>query len=353
MAVLALALVSAAVIAAYAATSAEAVTNNARRAQYRAHQLATAGLQQFLVRRGEPGFCSNCVADAALADSEWTRVSLDGGYADVVATRVRPRLSDAAPALFFVRSRGVDTAVRLGGAGGGTFASRTVGQYATFGTARIRPMAALTSLNGVIHIPWGARPLLNGYDECSYATRASAVVPSGSVFRTWYYNPYPSVDSSMSMDSIRQRIGIDWNAIINHNALPADVTIPPDGNWPSFYSSSYWPVIRIRKSWTLPSSGRGIIIADSNLTMSTGDDWDGIILIGGRLTMTGYGDVEGVVVTGLNRLLPGGGAGIAAPDSIRAYKQIQYSSCDAANAADRLRMYFAWPNTWVDNVADW
>lgn len=352
LAVLAMAIVTAAAIAAYASTGAEVVSNNAMRSQERALHIAEAGLQQFLVRRGEVGFCSNCVTDPALADSEWTRVTLPGGYADVVATRVRPRYVDL-PALFFVRSRGVDTSVRLGGAGGSVFARRVVGQYATFGTAGVRPLAAWTSLNGMTNIGTGSSVKLNGVDNCLAGLRTGLTIPFGAGgYRGTGTTPFPGADSSMSMDSLKKRIGIDWEAIINHNAIPADITIPPDGNWPSFNDPSYWPIIRIRKSFTVPTDGRGIIIADSNLVMATNDVWDGIVLVGGRFKLSGSGELQGVVVTGLNRLLPGN-TGVLGTDSITNTKRMQWDSCRSATASNRLRVYFAWPNSWVDNVGDW
>lgn len=349
MAVLAMALMTAAVIAAYSATSAETVANNAMRAQQRAQHLAETGLQQFLLRRGEPGFCSNCVTDPAAADSEWTRVALAGGYADVVAMRLRPRTFDT-PGLFFVRSRGTDTSVRLSGAGRAVFATRIVGQYATFGTAMRRPLGAFTSLNGVTNT--ASRSPANGRDACGFGDRTGLIMPAGSAYRGGGSSVTNGVDTSMSMDSLKSRVGIDWDGIINANAIPADFTIPPDGNWPAMAMAdpSYWPVIRIRKSYSLPSSGRGLIIADSNLTV--GVDWEGIILVGGRVTVAGSGDVRGEMVTGLNRLLPTG-SGVLATDTLTAGRQVQYDICRVFLASEKLKVYFAWGNTWVDNVPLW
>ena len=34
-------------------------------------------------------------------------------------------------------------------------------------------------------------------------------------------------------------------------------------------------------------------------------------------------------------------------------KRFTYSSCNAARATARLQIYFAWTNTWNDNVAVW
>ena len=107
MAIFVIAVLTAALAASFSGTATEMTTNKAVRAQNRAYQLAEAGLEQFMVRRGESGWCSNC-ADPVTADSEWTRVSLAGGYADVVAVKVRPMLG-VQNALYFIRSKGIDT----------------------------------------------------------------------------------------------------------------------------------------------------------------------------------------------------------------------------------------------------
>ena len=353
MAVLVLALITAAVIAGYSATSAEVVSNNAMRAQQRAYQLAEVGLQQFLLRRSESGFCSNCVADPAVADSEWTRVNLTGGYADVVAMRVRGRMLDGTPALFFVRSRGVDTTVRLSGAGNTQFASRTVGQYATFGTSSVKPVGAWTSLNGFYNNIQGTTRPVMGANGCNALNNiAGLVIPSGGMYSGPGQTPTgaPAVDSSMSRDSLSKRVGIDWNAIIKDNAIPADITIPP-GSWPSFADPNYWPIIRLRRTDDIPWNGRGLIIADSHVVVNGPDSWNGIVLIGGSLFTWGSGSINGVVVTGLNHMLGTGGSPFR--DYVEDFKRVQYNSCHAITAASRLRTYFVLTNTWLDNVNVW
>ena len=365
MAILALALMTAAVIAAFSSTTSEIVTNSAMRAQDRAYQFAEAGLQQFMLRRGEAGFCSNCVSEPALADSEWTRVNLAGGYANVVAMRVRPKLADGSPSLFFIRSTGVDTTAKMSGAGLAVYATRTVGQYATFATAGIKPMSAWTSLNGVTSNPAGNQVPINGGDECAppAASIAGSVVPSGG--GSSFSNPQPTgspgTDASMTLDSLKKRVGIDWNAIVNYDAIPADITIPPTGNWPAWwqfaFDTSYWPVIRIKTSFTIPDDGRGLIIADSNLSFTSNNVWDGIVLVGGKLTSSGSDTTAGAVISGLNRTLPGAVNplnGVSADnDALSNSKRFRYNSCKAARASERIRVYFAWFNTWSDNVAIW
>jgi hypothetical protein len=364
MAILALALMTAGVVAAYSTTTAETVSNNAMRSQDRAYQLAEAGLQQFMVRRGTGGFCTHCVAEPALADSEWTRVSLTGGYADVVAMRVRPELADGSPGLFFIRSTGVDTTVRLGGAGTATYARRVIGQYATFATSGVKAMGAWVSLNGVTQNMNGSNRPASGSDNCGPSSVAGIVVPSGGQYTNSGGNPplgSPATDQTMTLDSLRKRVGIDWNAIVNYDAIPADITIP-GGSWPSqltwLFNPSYYPVIRIKSNnYTIPNNGRGILIADSNLVMASNDGWNGIILVGGRLTASGNGDSEAVLLTGLNLLLPGAptpaNGTTADNDQVSQTRRFNYNSCYASNAASQLRVYFGWSNSWLDNVAVW
>jgi Tfp pilus assembly protein PilX len=365
MTILALALMTAAIVAAFSSTSAETVANNAMRAQDRAYQMAEAGLQQFLLRRNEAGFCLNCVADPAAADSEWTRVNLTGGYANVVATRVRPKLAENSPALFFIRSTGTDTVARLSGAAT-TYATRTVGVYASYGTASIKALAAWTSLNGITSTT-NRTPGL-GTDACAATSAVAGVtVPKGGQWnRTSGPLPSgsPAVDSTLLLDSLKLRAGIDWNAIKNSDAIPADVTIPTN-SFPSgfaFSDTSYWPVIRIKTPYQIPRTGRGLIIADSIVYFPPDVEWQGIVLVGGQFyageeNNNGNDTIHGAVISGLNRTLPG----MVNPpngttndnDWILEPFVVAYNSCKAARAAQRLKQYFTWSNTWLDNVAVW
>jgi Tfp pilus assembly protein PilX len=361
MAILALALMTAALIAAFSATSTEVIANSAMRAQDHAYQLAETGLEQFMLRRGEAGWCTNCVTDPTSSDSEWTKVNQPGGYATVVAMRIRPKLADGTPALFFVRSTGVDTMVKMSGAGIATRATRTVGQYATFGTSSVKALSAWTSLNGVYNGTSFGTTFAYGTDYCGKAPQIAGVdVPAGGHYLKGFFPGSPSgnppMDSSQTTDSLKSRIGIDWNAIINYNAIPADYTVPTVA-FPAkalFSDTSFWPVIRIKTNYTIPWDGQGIIIADSNLTFSANNAWDGIVLVGGRIVSTGTDSTTGATISGLNRILNGTSPGTGtASDTIRNMKRFIYNSCNAARAAARLQVYFAWTNTWNDNVAVW
>lgn len=358
-ALLTLALITAAVVAAFSATSAETYANNAMRAQDRAYQLAEAGLQQFMLRRAESGFCTNCANNPAQADSEWTKVSLFKGYANVVAVRLRAEKSDGTPALFFIRSTGVDTSVRLSGGGYSVYAQRTLGIYSTWGTAPIQVLGAFTTLNGVTNlaqIPGGGVPM-QGSDGCSsLPSVAGAVAPQGGGYSGAGEKPSgsPNVDSSMTLDSLKKAVGIDWDGIINREAIPADYTVP-SGSWPTASQMSTWPVIRVTGvgTYTLPGSGRGLLIVDSNLVLSSSRDWDGVVLVGGSFTANGTGDVTGAIITGLNKLLGAADRGLLDNDMLSNRIQFQYNSCRVESAAHKVDRYFALPNTWMDNVAIW
>src|SRR5438876_7023650 len=149
MALLVMIVLTAGIAAGFSATSAEVVSNAAHRSDNRAYNMAEAGLEQFLNRRKESGFCGSansggsstnsvlaspaaCLVDPAdaLADSEWTRIPLTGGYADVKSVLIRKWVHDTLPALFFIRSVGVDSSVKLSGGTSTIFASRAVGMFA-------------------------------------------------------------------------------------------------------------------------------------------------------------------------------------------------------------------------------
>src|SRR4051812_34780111 len=91
MSILIIVVLTAAVAASFSSTTAEYLTNKAERGTTRAFHLAETGLEEFTVMRTTKlangnRWCTNC-GDPITADSEWTRVTLPGGYADVVAVK--------------------------------------------------------------------------------------------------------------------------------------------------------------------------------------------------------------------------------------------------------------------------
>jgi hypothetical protein len=361
MAILVIAVLTAGLAAGYAATTSEIATNTATRSQSRAYSIAQAGLESFMARRNESGWCTNCVADpvAAAVDSEWTRVTVPGGYADVVAIKVRPYVNPATPALFFIRSRGRDTAVKLSAGGLNVFAERTVGIYASWNTMTINVLAAWVSLSGLNKNGTG---VISGVDQCgAKADVAGVTVPKGDLHvqgNSFEPAGSPPVDTSLTFGPLRDSVNIDWNGIVNNNAMTADVTVPPgtfpDDDWFDANPDS-WPVIRIKTNgFSLPNRGRGTIIADSNFSISGSNMWDGIVLVGGQLTSNGNNTTAGATLSGLNFLLGGTPQTSSVDDSdANGQKTYVYNSCNVEKATQGLRTYVAMPNTWMDNVAAW
>jgi Tfp pilus assembly protein PilX len=365
LAIMIIAILTAAIAAGFAATATESVVNNAQRAQERAYQIAEAGLQQFVVRRAEAGFSTHLITDPSLitTDSEYTRVQLPGGYADVVAIQVRKQFSAPKPALYFIRARGVDTAARLGGAGNATYAERTVGVYAKWNTATLNVLAALTTFHGVTEVGAASNIFRTKNPGCT----SSDTSLTSDIATVWAVGNVTqggtTVDSSsyLVLDALRDSAAIDWDAIKNGNSVVADVTIPPNP-WPSAAVLATWPIIRIKQAlYSVPSSGSGIIIADSNLILPRPYDWNGIIMTGGIAIFRGGSGTNvsytyGAVVSGLNHLLPGAsppGAITVDNDTVGASHTVRYDPCNVARAGLRFHGYSVMSNSWMDNVATW
>jgi hypothetical protein len=356
MAILMSAVLVAALAASFVSTSGEFTTNNAARGQNRAFNIAQTGLEQFMVRRNESGWCTNCVSDPAVADSEWTRVSLPGGYADVMAVRVRPIVGNS-NAMYFIRSKGVDTSIKISGATS-SVAEHTVGVYATWNTATIDVKAAWVSLSGLNKNGTG---LISGVDQCgAKADVAGVMVPKGDLHvQGNSFNPEgsPPVDTSKVFTSLRNSINIDWASIVA-GSITADYVIPGQ-TFPAATlfdnDPNFWPVIRIKtNNYSLPNRGRGMIIADSNFTISGSNMWDGIVLVGGQLTSNGNNTTAGATLSGLNYLIGGTPSTSSVDDSdANGQKTYVYNSCNVSKAASRLKRYAAMPNTWMDNLAAW
>ncbi|HXT18012.1 MAG TPA: pilus assembly PilX N-terminal domain-containing protein [Gemmatimonadaceae bacterium] len=358
MSILIIAVLTAAVAASFSSTTAEYLTNRAERGTNRAYHLAETGLEQFMVMRGTTGWCLHC-GDPIAVDSEWTRVTLPGGYADVVAVKVRPAIDSTTPALFFIRSKGVDTSVQIGGAGNGTSAEHTVGVYAKWTTATMKVTAAWVSLSGLVKNGTGT---IDGTDFCGQAPSvAGAQVDKGDLIVNGgasVFDGSPPVDTSQTFTQLKTNTPIDWDGIINQNSMPADITIPGQA-FPSAATfaadTNYWPVIRIHTNgYSLPNQGRGIIIADSDFAISGSNMWAGIVLVGGTLTSNGNNTTYGATLSGLNFLLGGTPSPSKVDDSdANGQKTYVYDSCSVSKASSRLRKYITIPNSWSDNLASW
>ena len=344
MAVLAVALLTSVIAGALIVLGSERRTIDTQDATVKAAALAQSALQWFMNERGTAfGFTT-----APPAATESTRVTYTGlGYADVVLTRLRPEVSGAA-AVYLVRSHGVLT----GGAFSGLpAAERTVAQYAQFIRQGLKVQGGWTSLTGLTKN--GGAGTLSGFDGCGdsaavagvavpdnpgYDQNGGASVPTGN----------PPIKLMGTQAQANASMHLDWNAIVNQNAITPTVTIPP-GSFPATFPAGYWPVIRINTSpYTLPTWGQGLIIATGNLVVSGSEMWNGVILVGGKLTANGNNTVQGAVMSGLNVLL---GQTVEESDVGNGTKTYEYNSCYVSSALAALSHLQPVNNAWADNWA--
>ena len=363
-----LVILSFALAAGLAATAAEGGTTIAQRGQNRAYTVAEQGLQRFLINRDS--LCrlnsfATCLSDpsAATSGQDSVQFAVGGGYAVVVSRLMRPQqgTKDTIPALFFVRARGIDSTSKLRGSDT-TTSVRSIGLMVQWSTQTINVTGAWTSLSGLDK--QGAAGQIDGNDQCGRKPAVAGVlVPKGDYTSSGGFVPTgnPPLDTSKTLAQLEPLVTIDWNGIINGNALSYDFVVPPDAFPTAAWfqaDTSRWPIIRIHTNdFTLPNAGRGIIVADSDFTISGSNMWDGVILVGGQLTSNGNNTTSGTTVSGLNYKLPGA---VQPPPgyindnaTANGTKSYVYNSCNVNRATQRLRHYVALANTWVDDIPVW
>lgn len=356
MVILVIAILTAGVAASFTVSGAEVATTVAQRGQQRAFAIAQSGLEQFVKRRKESGFCSICTTNNPGTPTlpESTMVVMRNGYAWVSATPVRPA-TDSTIGYYLLRSRGVDTTTRLSGDLGTSYAERTVAMYATWSSTNMNVLSSWTSLSGIRKAGTGT---ISGEDECNAKSDVAGLsVPKGDLIVTqagWSPLGTPPADTFDNLATLKNRVKIDWAGILA-GAITPDITISSGSTgWPTssqWADTSYWPVVRFTGSNSLPSTGRGIIIADSNFDISGSREWDGIILVGGRLTSNGNNTSAGASVSGLNLLI--GGTADPGDADANGQKRFVYNSCNVARAAAGMAMYSIVGNAWMDNLAGW
>jgi Tfp pilus assembly protein PilE len=351
-----------ALTAAFAATSSETTTNVAHRGQSRAFMVAQMGLERFLESPDPLALCPTCDTTRTTPPVESYAKSYDGDSVYLTVTRIRHQSAPNVPAVYFIQARGIDKRSKLSGRLANVGAERSVGTYAQWNANSMQVLSAWTSLTGLKK--QGTAGLLSGVDQCGQMpTIAGTTVGKGDMHYsgqpTWAEGN-PAIDTTRTAAELAAAMKIDWNAIINANAMPAEITVPPQAFPPLAWfdaDTSRWPIIRIASpNYSLPNRGRGVIIVEGDFTISGSDMWDGIILVGGKLTSNGNNTVAGATVSGLNVLLPG-----APPASTSEFddatadgnKTYVYNSCVIARATRAMQRYRVLANTWADNLPTW
>lgn len=319
-----------------------------QKSQISAFRIAEQGLEVFLVRRdsllsGKPGYTK---IPGAVPDS--VRLAMTGGYADVTLTRLRPVRGSQA-GLYVARSRGVETTGAYAGTPQGV---RTVAQYVLWEPAPMQVLAGWTALSGIQKN--GGAGTLGGIDVCG----DSAAVAGAAVPVNPGYTGKTVAVGNPPIDTIApSEVLIDWNSIVNLNSIPPTITIP-GGTWPTAAleaayadsNSTYYPIIRINVAdFTLPSSGKGMIIATGHLTINGSTGWKGVLLVGNDIISNGSNTVQGATVSGLNVKL-----GTYVPTSVlNGTKNYSYNSCEVAKSTTTMGALVTLRNTWVDNWVEY
>ncbi|HJQ10576.1 MAG TPA: hypothetical protein VJ840_06030 [Gemmatimonadaceae bacterium] len=332
----------------FSLVSAERRSVSDQKAQVAAFRIAEQGLEIFLVRRdslmkGKPSYTK---VPGAIPDT--AKIMMTGGYAEVTLTRLRP-VRGTQSGLYVVRSRGVQTD---GAYNGSPQAVRTVAQYALWEPAGMQVLAGWTALSGIQKN--GGAGTLGGVDLCGdSATIAGVVVPlePGYTGKTVAVGN-PPVDTIPAPDSV----AIDWNGIVNQNAIEPTMVFP-GSTWPTAQmtasyadtSSRYYPIIRVNGDFTLPSSGTGMLIITGQLILNGSVGWRGVILVGNDIVSNGNNTVAGATVSGLNLKL-----GTYVPGATgNGTKQYNYNSCEVAKATTTMGALVTLRNTWVDNWVEY
>ena len=346
VALLVIAVLTIMVAGGFSLVSAERRSVADQKSQISAFRIAEQGLEIFLVRRdsimlGTPGYTKVPGAKDSV------RIQMTGGYADVSLTRLRPVIGSQS-GLYVVRSKGVETVGAYAGTPQGV---RTVAQYVLWEPAPMQVLAGWTALSG-LQKNSGAGTL-GGIDLCGDSAAVAGVavpVNPGYTGKTVAVGD-PPVDTVAPSE-----VAIDWNAIVNQNSIEATF-IFPGSTWPTAAmeaayaddNSIYYPIVRVNGDFSLPSSGKGMLIVTGHLVLNGSVGWKGVILVGGDITSNGNNGIQGATVSGLNVKL-----GTYVPSATaNGTKQYNYNSCEVAKATTTMGALVTLRNTWVDNWVEY
>jgi len=346
VALLVIAVLTIMVAGGFSLVSAERRSVADQKSQISAFRIAEQGLEIFLVRRdsimlGMPGYTKVPGAKDSV------RIAMTGGYADVSLTRLRPVIGSQS-GLYVVRSKGVETVGAYAGTPQGV---RTVAQYVLWEPAPMQVLAGWTALSGIQKN--GGAGTLGGIDLCGDSAAVAGVavpVNPGYTGKTVAVGD-PPVDTVAP-----EEVSIDWNAIVNLNSIEATFVFP-GSTWPTAAmeaafaddNSIYYPIVRVNGDFSLPSSGKGMLIVTGHLVLNGSVGWKGVILVGGDITSNGNNGIQGATVSGLNVKL-----GTYVPSATaNGTKQYNYNSCEVAKATTSMGALVTLRNTWVDNWVEY
>lgn len=340
-----------ALAAGFSLSRSERAIDDAGRSDIYAQSNAESALERALTDRASLG-----LAAGTPPATDSVRVTLSQGYADVIVTRVRPVVGSE-PADYLVRAHGFSTASRVAGT---PSAQYTQTQLAVWQTGTFSAKAAFTSITGFSKN--GAASAISGADGCgAKATLAGVEVPRGGYSGSGAgIAGNPAVDSSLGANSaaLAAATPIDWVSIRGGSITP-DFTSTwsgsgfPTSTWFTTNTTTF-PTIVVNndstnaQSFTLPTSGHGLLIVYGNIIISGSIQWDGVIFVGGTLTSNGNNTVNGAVVTGLNVKL---GWTVASTSVGNGTKNYNFNSCQITSALSSFSTMRPYKNTWSNTYA--
>lgn len=338
----------------------ERAADDATIQQQAAQALAETGLQQAYQNRAGLGL------GTLPTTSDSARLTLSEGYVDVVTTRLRAPVGTTVPGLYYIRARGVRT--RSGTAGAGNAVAFATG-FATFSTINLTVQSSLTSANGINKS--GSSGVISGHDACTAAAGGgkpslpAVAVPSSP----GYTGSTTPLEGSSKISTIgatdveaANAIPIDWDAVVNHNAISADFYVQANGTgWPgqAWFDANpnNYPTIIVNNGpdpetmFVVDGFGRGTLVVFGSVWFkgNTGG-WDGIVIAGGRLRSSGGNQVSGATITGLNLQL-GYNVGENEVTELSGTKKFLYNSCAVAKSLQNFSSggLRAYENSWANS----
>ena len=156
--------------------------------------------------------------------------------------------------------------------------------------------------------------------------------------------PRTQVDADTA--ALRARISAEWDELIDPGMV-YDYEFPA-GAWPSFASVPLgtYPTIRVRGPFTATAarSGRGLLIVDGPLTLSSDFRWDGLIVAGSLApSMSTNAFIRGSLLAGLS---PGATSSLNIGATSTGYLRINYDACFVLLSQQRILRMRLMPNTW-------
>jgi Tfp pilus assembly protein PilX len=288
-------------VATFVLISAEFRTTNGSYSTSRSLDLAEAGLQSYYA-----------FAHTLTSGSDSTSYTFPGGYASVVAKRLRDSVPSSDRAIWIVYSKGIDSTRSIIINGTGT---RTVAQLAYLTPGVVRAGAAMVAVNGITMNGGGISSPIDGTNFNTSVTGCTQVGANGDTtgLRTFPGGLLPNasgppkgspkVDSTAATASaLADSTHIDWTSLVAGQFTPDYYNQLPAGPYPNANYQTYY----------YPSSGvtiganqyRGLLVVNGDVTLSSGSHWDGIIIAGGALQLPNGGNpsytIHGMIITGLN-----------------------------------------------------